>query len=203
VHNSQYVLATCLLLAGCKSTNYDPNQPRILADDRADATEYKDLFTGAVNDLVSKTTSVAANQGMLKIAIMTVKTTSREELGPERRGFLQDRLVNDFSDMGHFAVIDREMVKVALNAVGIASEEELLLPDRRNKFVEILQQQGQAPSYVLFPAISSIGAKSESLLGSQKQMTYSVNLRLVNTRTGEVTVGRGEVVKSYTSGLIL
>lgn len=200
---TQYMLASCLLLGACKSTDYNQNQQRIVDSNRADATEYNDLFTGAVNDLVSKTTSVAANQGVIKIAIMTVKTTSREEIGPERRGFLQERLVSDFSDLGHFAVIDREMVKVALNAVGVATEEELLLPDRRAKFVEILQQQGQAPSYVLFPAISSIGAKSESLLGSQKQMTYSVNLRLVNTRTGEVTVGRGEVVKSYKSGLPL
>lgn len=196
-------VAMCLLfgasLVGCKSTTFDDTNA-IVDDDKAGTLTYDTMFNDVVDDLVTKAKGLSEARGNLVLAVMTVDSSARQELGREQREYLQEWLSNSLVNSSVFALISRNFMEVALNEAGVTNENQLLLPKYRRQFLAQLEGLGQTPDYLLFPSITASTSKSGGFLKSESQTTYQTTLKLVDVQTGaEVFSSLRKLPKSYSS----
>ncbi len=194
--------AVCLglsTLVGCKSTSFD-DSTTLVDESRAGTATYDRMFDDVVRDLVDKAAGQSVNEGKLVIAIMTVDSSAREELGSQRRNYLQQWLSSSLVNSGVFSIIDSSLINVAMSEAGISSEQKLLLPKYRRAFLEQLEGLGQTPQYFLYPEISASDSKAEGFISTEKQTTYQTSLKLVDTQNGNVAFSSlRKLPKSYSS----
>lgn len=191
-------LAACVpLLGACKSASFD-DQRTMVDDSKAGTAAFDTMFDDAVAQMINEAAVLRGAVGQLNLAVMTVKSSTGAELGPDTRPYVQEGLGTSLQRSGVFTVMSRERIAVGLNEAGVSSEDQLLIPRYGRAFLAVFEGQGTTPDYVLFPTLTASGSKDDGWFVDQEQKTYRVTLKLVDVGTGEELVNtQRDLAKTY------
>ena len=182
-------------LAGCATQRgkvVDVDTPTRVGSHRAGAEIYDPAAESAVVGLleqaarnpissadVGKTVAqIAEEKGVRKICFLGVENAGGEEMGDIRED-LAETIRTKIAQSDVFETIDSRMAIAGLREAGLRAED-LLLPEKRERFAAALGENEAPFDYILFAKVTT----ATTVDNKDSQVKYSLTLDLVNVRTG-------------------
>lgn len=202
------LLLTLALLGGCATQRgkvVDENEPTRVGSHRAGSEIYDPAAEAAVDGLleqaarnpvsaadVGKTVAqITEEYGVRKICFFGVENAGGEEMGDLRED-LTEVIRTKIARSDVFETIDSRMATAGLRETGMRVED-LLLPEKRERFAAALGE-GETPfDYILFAKVTT----ATTVDNKDSQVKYSLTLDLVNVRTGSAIRETVSLKKRY------
>ena len=188
-------LLTLFFLVGCATQRgkvIDEDAPTRVGSHRAGAEIYDPAAEAAVAGLleqaarnpvssadVGKTVAqIAEEHGVRKICFLGVENAGGEEMGDIRED-LAEVIRTKIAQSDAFETIDSRMATAGLREAGLRVDD-LLLPEKRERFAAALGESETPFDYILFAKVTT----ATTVDNKDSQVKYSLTLDLVNARTG-------------------
>lgn len=188
-------LLAVLCLVGCATQRgkvVDDDAPVRVGSARAGAEIYDPAAEAAVAGLleqaarnpvssgdVGKTVAqITEEYGVRKICFLGVENAGGEEMGDIRED-LTEVIRTKIARSDVFETIDSRMATAGLREAGLRVED-LLLPEKRERFADALGENEAPFDYILFAKVTT----ATTVDNKDSQVKYSLTLDLVNVRTG-------------------
>ncbi len=195
VKRASVFLLTLTLLGGCATQRgkvVDENEPTRVGSHRAGSEIYDPAAEAAVDGLleqaarnpiseadVGKTVAqITEEYGVRKICFLGVENAGGEEMGDLRED-LAEVIRTKIARSDAFETIDSRMATAGLRETGLRAED-LLLPEKRERFAAALGESETPFDYILFAKVTT----ATTVDNKDSQVKYSLTLDLVNVRTG-------------------
>ena len=183
------------LLVGCATQRgklVDNDEPSRVGSHRGGSEIYDPAAEAAVDGLlkqaarnpvsaadVGKTVAqISEEYGVRKICFLGVENAGGEEMGDLRED-LAEVIRTKISQSDVFETIDPRMATAGLRESGLRVED-LLLPEKRERFAAALGESETPFDYILFAKVTT----ATTVDNKDSQVKYSLTLDLVNVRTG-------------------
>lgn len=207
-HVIVFLIAALTMGIGCatqKGKVVDPNVGNRIGSHRAGSEIFDPATEAAVAGLleqaartpvmpedVGKTVAqINEVRGVRRICFAGVENAGGEEMGDLRENMSETiRTMIAQSDL--FEVIDSRLMAVGLREAG-CRVEDLLLPDKREKFVSALGELNSPFDYILFAKVTTATTRDNV----DSQVKYCFSLDLVNVHTGVSMSETVELKKHY------
>ncbi len=202
------VLAFIVVFAGCASQKgkvVDPSTKDRVGSHRAGSEIYDPAAEAAVAGLLEQAVrkpimpedsgmtvaQIDDLRGIRKICFAGVENAGGEEMG-DIRANLEETIRTMISQTEQFEVVDSRLVAAGLRESGLRLED-LLLPDKREKFANALGEFDTPFDYILFAKVTTATTRDND----DSQVKYSFTLDLVNVHTGASMSETVELKKHY------
>lgn len=191
------LIAFLLLLAvsGCatqKGRVVDPNSADRVGSHRAGSEIYDPAAQAAVTGLLDQAArtpitsedsgktvaQISEEHGVRRICFAGVENAGGEEMGDLRED-LSETIRTMIAQSDQFDVVDSRLVTAGLRETGLRFDD-LLLPDKRERFAAALGELDSPFDYVLFAKVTTATTRDNA----DSQVKYSLSLDLVNVHTG-------------------
>jgi hypothetical protein len=189
------ILLALFFCGGCatqKGKMVDEDAPTRVGSHRAGAEIYDPAAEAAVEGLleqaarnpvssadVGKTVAqITEERGVRKICFLGVENAGGEEMGDIRED-LTETIRTKIAQSDVFETIDSRMATAGLRETGLRVED-LLLPEKRERFAAALGENETPFDYILFAKVTT----ATTVDNKDSQVKYSLTLDLVNMRTG-------------------
>ena len=184
-----------ICLVGCATQRgkvVDVDAPTRVGSHRAGAEIYDPAAEAAVVGLleqasrnpvssadVGKTVAqITEEYGVRKICFLGVENAGGEEMGDIRED-LAETIRTQIAQSDVFETIDSRLATAGLREAGLRVED-LLLPEKRERFASALGENEAPFDYILFAKVTT----STTVDNKDSEVKYSLTLDLVNVRTG-------------------
>ncbi|MCI0651735.1 MAG: penicillin-binding protein activator LpoB [Planctomycetes bacterium] len=189
------------LLAGCIDTARmkSPGEPGLVDQKKAGTVTYDIVVKEAVEKLLAKHHSkvVDGGQGKFWVAFIGIDNKSAEEMGDHEAAVYQ-RIGEVLVNAGYYRSISMRFINTAKRAAGLADPEELFLREPRERFISVLQKEGQTPDYFIWGVLTSQTSKHSGVFTKTKERRYRFDMEMVDAHTGEIVSQEShEVDKEY------
>lgn len=201
-------LLSLVFLVGCATQRgkvVDEDAPTRVGSHRAGAEIYDPAAEAAVAGLleqaarnpvssadVGKTVAqIAEENGVRKICFLGVENAGGEEMGDIRED-LTEAIRTKIAQSDVFETIDSRMATAGLREAGLRVED-LLLPEKRERFADALGENETPFDYILFAKVTT----ATTVDNKDSQVKYSLTLDLVNVRTGSSIRETVSLKKNY------
>lgn len=208
VKRASVFLLTLTLLGGCATQRgkvVDENEPTRVGSHRAGSEIYDPAAEAAVDGLleqaarnpiseadVGKTVAqITEEYGVRKICFLGVENAGGEEMGDLRED-LAEVIRTKIARSDAFETIDSRMATAGLRETGLRAED-LLLPEKRERFAAALGENETPFDYILFAKVTT----ATTVDNKDSQVKYSLTLDLVNVRTGSTIRETVSLKKHY------
>jgi len=188
-------LLTLCLIGGCATQRgkvVDVDAPTRVGSHRAGSEIYDPAAEAAVVGLleqaarnpvsaadVGKTVAqITEERGLRRICFLGVENAGGEEMGDVRED-LAEAIRTKIAQSDVFETIDPRMATAGLREAGLRVED-LLLPEKRERFAAALGEEETPFDYILFAKVTT----ATTVDNKDSQVKYSLTLDLVNVRTG-------------------
>ncbi|MDO5308970.1 MAG: hypothetical protein Q4G03_05700 [Planctomycetia bacterium] len=188
-------LAAVLLSSGCASQRgklVDTDTPDRVGSHRAGSEVYDPAAEVAVAELldqVSRTpimpedtgstvAQIMADRGARRVCFMNVENAGGEEMGDIRED-LAETIRTKLAQSAEFDLVDQRLVTAALRDSGLRLDD-LLLPEKRARFLSSLGSDESPFDYILFAKVTTATTQDNA----DSQVKYSLTLDIVNIHTG-------------------
>lgn len=199
---------TLICLVGCatqRGKTLDVDAPIRVGSHRAGAEIYDPAAEAAVAGLleqaarnpissadVGKTVAqINEKHGVRRICFLGVENAGGEEMGDIREN-LAEVIRTKIAQSEVFETIDSRMATAGLREAGLRVED-LLLPDKRERFAVALGENEAPFDYILFAKVTT----ATTIDNKDSQVKYSLTLDLVNVRTGSSIRETVSLKKNY------
>ena len=188
-------LLTLVFLVGCATQQgklVDADAPTRVGSHRAGTEIYDPAAEAAVAGLLEQAArapissadagktvaQLTEEYGVRKICFLGVENAGGEEMGDIRED-LAEVVRTKIARSDVFETIDSRMATAALRETGLRVED-LLLPEKRERFAAALGESETPFDYILFAKVTT----ATTVDNKDSQVKYSLTLDLVNVRTG-------------------
>ncbi len=134
---------------------------------------------------------IAEEYGVRKICFVGVENAGGEEMGDLRED-LSESIRTMITQSDQFDVVDSRLVSAGLRETGLRVDD-LLLPDKRDKFAATLGKLDSPFDYLLFAKVTTATTRDNA----DSQVKYGLTLDLVNVHTGASMRETVELKKHY------
>lgn len=206
------VLAFVFAFTGCASQKgkvVDPNTKDRVGSHRAGSEIYDPAVEAAVAGLLDQAmrkpilleesgktvAQIDEAHGVRKICFAGVENAGGEEMG-DIRASLEETIKTMISCSEQFDVVDSRLVAAGLREAGLRLDD-LLLPNKREKFAATLGEFETPFDYILFAKVTTATTQDNN----DSQVKYSFTLDLVNIHTGASMSETVELKKHYNSSV--
>ncbi|MGI6401265.1 MAG: hypothetical protein ACOX0A_04015 [Thermoguttaceae bacterium] len=207
---ARYFAALVLLcvVAGCETQKgklVDANSPDRVGSHKAGSEVYDPAAEAAVAGLLTQAAAaplayeeVGNTVGQINEfpAVRRVCFVGVENAGGEEMGDIRENLAETIRTMiaqsAEFDVIDSRLVAAGLRETGLRVDD-LLLPDKRERFAAALGEMDSPFDYILFAKVTTATTADNA----DSQVKYSLTLDLVNVHSGSSIRQTAELKKHY------
>lgn len=158
---------------------------------KAGAETFNRLIQESVDNLLQKPSAQKSGADRLKIAFLDVENKGMEEL-VDWRDTLRQRIDEAVNRSGRYRNISDRFVQAALKESGLKADE-LYLPEKRRKFIKILEANGNPVDFLMYASLNTGTTTS----GRETQRDYLLTLELVDVESGESEKVNADVRKEY------
>lgn len=169
----------------------------------AGAETYKPLIEEAVGKLLGRHQHGIQPVGLtntapqpLRICFIGVENRSAEEIGDFKEQIYQ-QVDSMLLQSTVYQPISKRFVDVALQETRLRPDQ-LMLPEPRRQFAEVLEQQGQPFDFLLYAVITSGTTRNNG----DYQRDYVLTLEMVNVHTGDYDKESASLSKGYHKSLL-
>ncbi len=198
------LIATSLLVLGaCANTARlkGPDEARGLDVRGVGSAELEQISAEALGKLFAIHKSNVNVAEPYLVAFAGIDSRGGEELRDHREALL-DIIEREINDAGPYRVIARRFVQRANQEVDIRQMEDLFLPKYRDAFLDVLGNMGQVPRYLIWASFTTQTDRvGETLILQRelKEVTYNLNVSMIDVQTGALDQKDGRVTKEYKS----
>ena len=191
---NSFMLGTLLCIVfGCAPTGriMTGDEPSLVGSRTGGAEVYNKLIDETVRKLLDH--AKASGPQRKVICFVDVENKGAEELA-ENKAAIYEQIDTIIVDSGVFSNVNRRYVETALRTTGLLSDE-IFLGQGRQKFMQVLGDQGVTPDYLLWGKVTNLSTSAEDL----SQREYLLTMELVNAHTGLTEAKKSSKVrKEYT-----
>lgn len=208
--NFKAVLASTLLaglplLGACASDTArlkSPDEPRGLDVKGVGSAELEQIASEALGKLFAIHKSNVNVAEPYLVAFAGIDSRGGESLRDHREALL-DIIEREINDAGPYRAIARRFVDRANREVDIRDMEDLFLPKYRDAFLDVLGNMGQVPRYLIWASFTTqtdrVGETGPILRRDITEVTYNLNVSMIDVESGQFDQKDGRVTKEYKS----
>jgi PBP1b-binding outer membrane lipoprotein LpoB len=172
---------TACLLQSCNSCRQDAP---VRQDGPVSFDKYRDLLREATTELLGNAHAQIGNENNhAKVAVFPIVYKGNFDHDSNSTAF-EDDIFRQLADSGQFTPVPTNIVATAMRNAQLGTATDLFLSTRNKAFFEHLKKEGCEPTLALFTEFD--GLKTVQSDGTV-QSSVTINLRLVNPKTGAVT----------------
>lgn len=206
--NTTALLLSSLLalpLAGACASN----TARLKSDDEARGLDTRGVGSAELEQITSEalgklfarhSTNLNVSEPYL-VAFAGIDSRGGEELRDHREALL-DIIEREINDAGPYEVIARRFVERAMREVDMRDQEDLFLPKNRDAFLDVLGGMADTPRYLIWASFTTQTDRvGETMILKRdiREVTYNLNVSMIDVETGKFDQDDGRVTKEYKS----
>jgi len=196
---SRAIALLLILASACAYARPKPeSEPDLVDAHKADIPTFTQLVMKSTTALIEQVSVPARTRGKYLVAFVGIENESREPLR-EAAAALPDKIREQLFKSGVFDMITMRLIEAARHEASLSRSEDLFIPSKRRKFVDVLESEGSTPDYLIWGKFTSMTSEgSEGLIYDKKQTRYRLSLEMVDLHNGLVAASSAaEVDKLY------
>jgi len=110
---------------------------------------------------------------------LTNKTSDRDT-GDDIQMAANNTVNTKLVQSNEYKVMGEEVLKAVMSEVGLTDVNKLVIADSRRRFIQVLEERGAVPDYLLVGDLTSASSRGSSL----EQKNYQMTFKLIDMRSG-------------------
>ena len=159
----------------------------------------------AIKELITQLPFEETQTPPFGIVVSDIEVTAKEELG-DFKEVIQEQITAELKTFAHLYVISRRSAEAAIHGAGV-KWTDVVIPDRRAKYVDALKKEGHAVDLILFVKLVGTANPTEYLLalelmdrgGRSHKCSATISLPETSTRFMKQRVQGNWIVESLSA----